>query len=103
MDHDILSCFISWANSGVYPDIKVANFDLEFLVDEYGLEPVNAFLVLSCLKTDPDTAFYSLLCRPAGSIISQEEKDRIRAFAESRGVYRDAAEDCDLNDIEVER
>ena len=101
MDKEILSYYIDWVNTGEYPQITIENFDLKFLIEEYGLEPTNAFLVLSCLKTDPATARYVLLSHPQGISLSQDEKDRLREFAQSRGAYQDAVEGCDTDDIEV--
>ena len=101
MDKEILSYYIDWVNTGEYPDITVENFDLKFLIEEYGLEPTNAFLVLSCLKTDPVTARFALLSHPQGIVISEEEKEKIREYAESVGAYKDEVENCDIDDIEV--
>lgn len=101
MDKEILIGFIDWVNGAPYPEITVEGFDIPYLVNEYGLNPINAFIVMSWLKEDPQAAKYALYHRPKSEKISASEKEFLRKFLESKGVGVSDDSSDDTGDIEV--
>lgn len=101
LDKEILNYFIDWANGAPFPDITIENFDFPYLINEYGLNPINAFIVMSWLKEDPRAAKYALYHKPRGEKVSEEEKDHLRAILKSKGVEMSEVSEDDTDDIEV--
>lgn len=103
MDKEVLFYFINWANGAPYPNLTIENIDIPFLVSEYGLHPINAFIVLSWLKEDPLVAKYILLSSPQSESISENEKERLRSFLRSKSVLNEENNlIIDTTDIEVD-
>lgn len=61
MDKQSRLWVIKWILFGEYPVDEIEGITAQQLVDEMGFKPMNAFIILDWLKTEPDTAKYFLL------------------------------------------
>lgn len=72
MDDDTFQWLVTWRREGTYPNERVEDVTVKELVDNMGMEPVNAFLCIAWLKQEPEEAKY-VLSRPWNVLEIPEE------------------------------
>ena len=60
-DADTRRQITDWFNGDGFPEDIVENITVNFLVTEYGMKPINAFLTIDWLKHNPQSAKYFML------------------------------------------
>jgi len=101
MDQESLAWVIKWFHSGAFPDKEIEGVTAKYLIDECGYKPLNAFIILDWLKTDPQAAKYFILKIP--STISPSETigfDIEKRMKEEGLLIKDMTANVDLHDIE---
>lgn len=71
MDPESRGWVVRWFCTGAYPDTVVEDVTAEYLVENCGYKPINAFILLDWLKSDPQAAKYFAMKIP--STISPSE------------------------------
>ena len=61
MDSTSRAWVIRWLNKGMLPDDEIEGVTAAYLIEELKYKPINAFIVLDWLKTDPEAAKYHIL------------------------------------------
>ena len=77
---DVKKWFIDWYCGDGYPSVTVEGITAEFLAEEYGMNPVNAFLTLDWLREDPRAAKYFLVKRHMPPMITEEVEAEMQEF-----------------------
>lgn len=65
MDAESRSWVVRWFCTGELPEQEIEGVTARYLVDSCGYKPLNAFIVLDWLKTDPQAAKYFALKIPS--------------------------------------
>lgn len=86
MDKESRLWVIRWILFGEYPTEEIEGVTAQMLVDDLGFKPVNAFIVLDWLKTDPDTAKYFILKSNHSQDPSEQIGQEMLDFLQSRNV-----------------
>lgn len=60
MTPTVRSWFLNWFYTGVYPADVVEDVTVQMLVDEAQMKPINAFIAIDWLLTDPEAAKFAL-------------------------------------------
>ena len=71
MDKKVRKWVIDWFGGKGYPKDRIEGVTVMDLVEKQGLKPLNAFIVMNWLLTDPDAAKYSLT-RPGLELMIDE-------------------------------
>lgn len=101
MDRESRQWFLVWFNRGIYPSRKVEGVTVKYLVEECGFQPVNAFIIIDWLKSDPDAAKYFVMKRSSTIPPGDEIGAEVEAILEREGrKLSDAPEGADLTDME---
>ena len=90
MDKETRKWFIDWFEGKGFPNKQVEGITVEYLVKNYGLKPVNAFIVIDWLKTDPQAAKYFMLKIPTEVTISDKTANEMRAFLKDKNHKNDS-------------
>ncbi len=98
MDKETRKWFIDWFNGKGFPKTKVEGITVEYLVNNYGLKAINAFIVIDWLKTDPQAAKYFMLKIPAEIQIGENTANEMRAFLKDK-KQENGPEISDVSDI----
>ena len=77
MDAQLRNDLLRWDKIGDYPDREVEGFTVAGLVENTGMHPVGAFLMLDWLLREPDEAKYALAQPLTKLEISQTTLTRI--------------------------
>ena len=77
---DVKKWFIDWYRGDGYPSVVVEGITAEFLAEEYGMNPVNAFLTLDWLREEPQAAKYFLVKRHMAPMITEEVEAEMQEF-----------------------
>ena len=100
MDAESQSWVIRWFCTSELPEDEIEGVTAKYLIDKCGYKPLNAFIVLDWLKTDPQAAKYFVLKIPVtispSDSIGQEVEELLRQ--EGHEVLKPAA-DVDKSDI----
>ncbi len=111
MDKETRAWVIKWFWRGELPQKEIEGVNAKYLIEQYGLKPINAFIILDWLKSDPQTAKYYLYKHP-GKLVEDSDnipesenpgesiREELDAFYESKGITPKEAEECDTTDIE---
>ena len=100
-DKEIKKWFIKWLNGGGLPSDEIEDVTISFFIDEMKLKPVNAFIIMNWLKTDPETAKYVLQREVPVLEITEELKNTAQEFLDKHAVEVSDQEDVeeDLSDL----
>lgn len=100
-DKEIKKWFIKWLNGGGLPSDEIEDVTISFFIDEMKLKPVNAFIIMNWLKTDPETAKYVLQREVPVLEITEELKNTAQEFLDKHAVEVSDQEDGeeDLSDL----
>ena len=60
MDPELQKALLRWDKIGAFPDREIEGFTVAGLVDNVGLHPIGAFLMMDWLLREPDEAKYAL-------------------------------------------
>lgn len=60
MDPKIRNWFICWVEDGEYPSDRIEGVTVQQLVEEGGMKPINAFIMIDWLNSDPEAAKYAI-------------------------------------------
>ena len=60
LDPQVRRWVIDWFFGGGFPGEIVEGVTVQYLVEEVGMKPMNAFIAIDWLKKDPDAAKYAL-------------------------------------------
>lgn len=60
LDPQVRRWMIDWFYGGGYPADAIEGVTVQFLVEEVGMKPMNAFISMDWLKKDPEAAKYAL-------------------------------------------
>lgn len=75
---------IEWFFGGGYPKEQVEGITATFLIEEYGMNPINAFLTLNWLQEDPQAAKYFLVKKHVAPMITDAVEEKMLAFLDGR-------------------
>lgn len=96
MDKETRKWFINWFDGKGFPECKVEGITVGYLVKNYGLKPMNAFIVIDWLKTDPQAAKYFMLKIPTEMVIDDKTADDMKKFLDGKSVpSKPTTEDVD--------
>lgn len=93
---------IKWILTGELPEEAVEDVTAEELIQEYGFKPMNAFIVLDWLQTDPQAAKYFILKNHSGFVPSEEIAQEMRDFLQANNVAETPLLNCEETGDEVE-
>ncbi|HPF88281.1 MAG TPA: hypothetical protein PK537_09555 [Candidatus Limiplasma sp.] len=65
LDSETRGWMIRWFWDGEFPTKEIEGVTFRYLVNDFGYKPLNAFIVLDWLKSNPDAAKYFVLLKPA--------------------------------------
>ena len=99
MDKETRKWIIDWFEGRGFPNKQVEGITVEYLIKNYGLKPVNAFIVIDWLKTDPQAAKYFILKIPTEITISDNIADEMRAFLKEKNCKNNSEFIDDIADI----
>ncbi len=88
MDKESRLWVIKWILFGEYPNDEVEGVTIQELVNDLGYKPMNAFIVLDWLKTDPDTAKYFILKTSHSQDPSEQIGHEMLDFLQSRNIHQ---------------
>lgn len=60
MTPEVRSWFLDWFHYGVFPEAVVEGVTVRMLVEEAEMRPINAFITMDWLLTDPEAAKFAL-------------------------------------------
>lgn len=86
MDKESRIWVIRWFVNGTIPDIEVEGVTASSLIEKYGYKPLNAFIVLDWLKSDPQAAKYFILKIPATISPSDAIGDEMSKYVDTSGL-----------------
>ncbi|MBE6728103.1 MAG: hypothetical protein E7562_05610 [Ruminococcaceae bacterium] len=92
--------FIKWLFTGELPTEKVEDVTVEFLINECGYKPANAFIIIDWLMTEPDYAKYILLKQTNERVISDETKQEMLEILNGMGAEPEVISVDETEDIE---
>lgn len=102
MDAESRSWVIRWFCTSELPEDEIEGITAKYLIDQCGYKPLNAFIILDWLKTDPQAAKYFVLKIPVtispSDSIGQEVDELLRQ--EGHGVSESAmdVDKCDIRE-----
>lgn len=101
MDAESRGWVIRWFCTGVYPDKEIERVTAEYLVENCGYKPINAFILLDWLKSDPQAAKYFAMKIPSTISPSETIGPEIEQLLEQEGVQptsilSDAMDESDI-------
>lgn len=100
MDAESRGWVIRWFCTSELPEDEIEGVTARDLIDKFGYKPLNAFIVLDWLKTDPQEAKYFMMKIPStispSDSIGQEIAERLRREGQKVQAY---AADVDESDI----
>lgn len=96
MDRESRMWVLRWFVNGTLPDIEVEGVTAGFLIEKCGYKPLNAFIVLDWLKSDPQAAKYFILKIPSTIAPGDAIGDGISKYAASAGFERADADKSDF-------
>ena len=64
MDNESRKSFVNWFFTGELPDKQVEGISAEYLINNLNCKPLNAFIILDWLKSEPETAKYFVMKLP---------------------------------------
>ncbi len=64
MDNESRKSFVKWFFTGELPDNQVEGISAEYLINNLNCKPLNAFIILDWLKSEPETAKYFVMKLP---------------------------------------
>ncbi|MBE6728105.1 MAG: hypothetical protein E7562_05620 [Ruminococcaceae bacterium] len=91
---------IKWFFTGELPTEKVEEVTVEYLINECGYKPVNAFIIIDWLMTEPDYAKYILLKQTNERVISDETKQEMLEILNGMGAEPEVITVDETEDIE---
>lgn len=100
-DKEIKKWFIDWVNGEGLPSDEIEDKKISFFIDEMKLKPVNAFIVMNWLKTDPETAKYVLQREVPVLEITEDLKNTAQEYLDKHAAEssaQDASEE-DMSDL----
>lgn len=103
MDRESRAWVVEWFNKGVFPDKEIEGVTAEYLINQCGYKPLNAFIVLDWLKADPQAAKYFVLKFPSTIPPDDAIGSDIEKIMEEEGMKIEHIHlDDDLSDIKDE-
>ena len=91
---------IKWFFTGELPTEKVEDVTVEYLINECDYKPVNAFIIIDWLMTEPDYAKYILLKQNPAADISEETKQEMLDALKEMGAEPEVISVDETEDIE---
>lgn len=100
-DKEIKKWFIDWVNGGGLPTDEIEDKNISFFIDEMKLKPVNAFIVMNWLKTDPETAKYVLQREVPALVIDEDLRNAAQEYLDKHAAESSAQAEGeeDLSDL----
>lgn len=92
-DKETQQWFFDWFNGKGLPEKNVENVTVGYLVENYGMKPVNAFIVIDWLKHDPQAAKYFMLKIPTEVTIGDKTIKEMKEFLKDKNCSTDDTED----------
>ena len=86
MDRESRSWVLRWLINGTLPDTVVEGVTASFLIDKCGYKPMNAFILLDWLKTDPQAAKYFILTIPSTISPSDSIGEEMEKYVDTRAT-----------------
>mgnify|MGYP001851198626 CR=1 FL=1 len=86
MDRDSRKWVLRWFDNGALPSIEIEGVTASYLVDECGYKPMNAFIILDWLKTDPQAAKYFILKIPSTVSPSESIGEEIIKYIDDKEI-----------------
>ena len=80
MDEQSRTWVKKWLNTGMLPRDEIEGVTAEYLIDEYKYAPLNAFIILDWLKSDPQAAKYFLLKAAVPAQIDESVVEEVRSI-----------------------
>ncbi len=99
MDKESRKWVINWFDGEDFPTKAIEGVTAEYLVNNYRLKPINAFIVLDWLKADPQTAKYFVLKKVSDIEIGNEVEREMEDFLKQKKRKADCI-NIDTSDIE---
>ena len=93
---------IKWILMGELPEDTVEGVNADMLIQGYGFKPLNAFIVLDWLQTDPQAAKYFMMKSHAGYMPGEEIAQEMREFLQEKNVAETSLLNCEESGDEVE-
>ena len=85
MDRQSRAWVLRWFNKGILPDAMIEGVTASYLINNCGYKPLNAFIVLDWLKTDPQAAKYFVLKIPSTISPSETIGDEMEEYINETG------------------
>ena len=86
MDNQSRLWVIYWVLANRLPEDEIQGVTARYLIEEMKYTPINAFIVLDWLKTDPQAAKYFVLKRAADANIGETAARQIDEIMRAEGV-----------------
>lgn len=86
MDRESQEWVLKWFNKGILPQNEIEGVTATYLIEKCGYKPLNAFIVLDWLKTDPQAAKYFVLKIPSTISPSESIGDEIMKFVDGASI-----------------
>lgn len=86
MDRESRKWVLRWFNNGILPEEEVEGVTASYLIEKCGYKPLNAFIVLDWLKTDPQAAKYFVLRIPSTISPSDTIGDEILKYVDESEI-----------------
>lgn len=93
MDNESRSWLLGWLIANRIPEKEIEGVSARYLIDELKYAPVNAFIILDWLKTDPQAAKYFVMKSAVDANIGETAAREIEKIMQRDGVKPSAQPD----------